>query len=351
MPHDRRFVPAALRYCAAILLSFFAALSAGAAERSELTFVRDPSVAASDEFVDMLGRRLLGNGSVPHSLLAAEYAAESSAVSVAKADNDDTDFDFPPRTRSLGGNAPAKPSADESQALKKRAGKRPIVVAVGPEALHAVMRSSQQKAVVAVLVTKADIDSARTADSELYAIVTDQPVQRQLQLIELAIPKPHRIGLVYPPDAESQYAEVSAAAKQLGIKVIAKRSETAAGLSSALSSVLPASDVLLLLSDPISLAPGVAQNVLRSAAIARKPVVSSTEALVRAGAVLGVYTTRDQFVEEAADSISLLQKGGTPPSIATPRRFSVGVNPSVAQALALQLSDQDALQRELAAKP
>ena len=329
-----------------MLLSFWISLSAEAAEPGDLIFVRDAGVVASDEFIDMLGRRLAGNGPMPKAVLASEYP---NAATIAQAD-DETAFDFPPRTRSLGTSAPSA-SSDESQALKKRAGKRPIIVAVGPEALHAVMRSPQQKTVVAVLVTKADIESVRSSDAELYAIVTDQPAQRQLQLIDLAIPKPHRIGLVYPPDAEAQYVEVSAAAKQLGLKVIAKRSETAADLSSALSGVLPASDVLLLLSDPISLAPGVAQNVLRSAAAARKPVVSSTEALVRAGALLGVYTTRDQFVEEAADSISLLQQGGKPPSIAMPRRFSVGVNPSVAQALALQLSDQDALQRKLAATP
>lgn len=349
MHYHRRFVLAVLRSCAAALLWLSLSPRSIAGDLSELTFVRDAGVAASDEFVEMLGRRLSGDGK-PRSMLASEYSPADADVELAQAD-DDAAFEFPPRTRSLGTGAPSNIALDETQALKKRSVKRPIVVAVGPEALHAVMRSSQKKTVVAVLVSRADVDSVRSADAELYAIVTDQPMQRQLQLIEFAIPKPHRIGLVYPPDAEAQYAAVSAAAKQLGLAVVAKRSDTAADLSSALAKVLPASDVLLLLSDPISLAPGVAQSVLRSAAAARKPVVSSTEALVRAGAVLGVYTTRDQFVEEAADSISLLQRGGRPPAIAMPRRFSVGVNSTVAQALALQVSDQDALQRRLAAAP
>jgi putative ABC transport system substrate-binding protein len=349
MHYHRRFVLAVLRSCAAALLWLSLSPRSIAGDLSELTFVRDAGVAASDEFVEMLGRHLSGDGK-SRSMLASEYSPADADVELAQAD-DDAAFEFPPRTRSLGAGTQSNIALDETQALKKRPGKRPIVVAVGPEALHAVMRSSQKKTVVAVLVSRADVDSVRSADAELYAIVTDQPMQRQLQLIEFAIPKPHRIGLVYPPDAEAQYAAVSVAAKQLGLAVVAKRSDTAADLSSALAKVLPASDVLLLLSDPISLAPGVAQSVLRSAAAARKPVVSSTEALVRAGAVLGVYTTRDQFVEEAADSISLLQRGGRPPAIAMPRRFSVGVNSTVAQALALQVSDQDALQRRLAAAP
>lgn len=340
---------AALRSCAAALIWLSLSPRSIASDLPELTFVRDVGVAASDEFVGMLGRRLGGDGKW-RSMLASEYSPADGGVELARAD-DDAAFEFPPRTRSLGASPPPNVALDETQALKQRPGKRPIVVAVGPEALHAVMRSTQKKTVVAVLVNKADVESVRTADTELYAIVTDQPMQRQLQLIELAIPKPHRIGLVYPPDAEAQYAAASAAARQLGLVVVARRSDTAADLSAALASVLPASDVLLLLSDPVSLAPGVAQSVLRSAAAARKPVVSSTEALVRAGAVLGVYTTRDQFVEEAADSITLLQRGGRPPAIAMPRRFSVGVNSTVAQALALPVSDQDALQRKLAAAP
>lgn len=350
MPYQRRFVLAALRSCAALLFWISLSPRADAGDLGELTFVRDAGVTASDEFVEALGRRLGADGKL-RSVLASDYSPAAAGVELARADDDDAAFELPPRTRSLGSGTLPNPVLDETQALKQRSGKRPIIVAVGAEALHAVMRSPQKKTVVAVLVNTADVESVRTADTELYAIVTDQPMQRQLQLIELAIPKPHRIGLVYPPDAEAQYSAVSVAARQLGLTVVAKRSDTAADLSGALASVLAASDVLLLLSDPISLAPGVAQSVLRSAAAARKPVVSSTEALVRAGAVLGVYTTREQFVEEAADSITLLQRGGKPPAIAMPRRFSVGVNSTVAQALALPVSDQDALQRRLSAAP
>lgn len=332
------------------------------AARADLLFVRDPDVAASQQFVDDLAARVTAVRAQKQVTVIAQdldsgYRRLRSGAgdTPAHAADDDTDtaFDFPPRTRSLGAITPQPAPADEERkALQTMPVDKPVVVAVGPAALRAVMQSASREAVVAVLVSRSEVEDAQAGrGGALYAIVTNQPARRQLALITLALPERRRIGVVYPPDAEPLLVEVRAEAKRLGVELLARRSDSAAALSSALADVLPGSDVLLLLADPVSLAAGVAQSVLRSAAAARKPVVASTEALVRAGALAGVYTTRSQFVEEAADCIAQLQSGARPPAITLPKRFSVGVNQSVAHALALEVPDEAQLQRALVATP
>jgi putative ABC transport system substrate-binding protein len=351
------------RGCGAFLRRFagtagVCALLAAQAQ-AEVLFVRDTEVAASEQFVAELAGRIPGaRAAEPLSVIAqdvdAGYQRLRNKAAAASADGDDeTAFDFPPRTRSLGSlTPPPAPAAEEHRALQPAPADKPIVVAVGPAALRAVLRSPPREPVVAVLVSRSDVeDAGASAGAALYAIVTNQPARRQLALITLALPQSRRIGVVYPPDAEPLLAEIKAEARRLDVAVIARRSDSASALSPALAEVLPGADVLLLLADPVSLAAGVAQSVLRTAAASRKPVAASTEALVRAGALLGVFTTRSQFVEEAAEYIARLQKGERPPTIAMPTRFSVGVNQSVAHALALDVPDESLLQQRLAATP
>ncbi|MDB5972354.1 MAG: transporter substrate-binding protein [Hydrocarboniphaga sp.] len=354
--HRRRFRALLRKLAGTALLCSVPLLAAQAG----VLLVRDAEVAASKQFVDELGVRLsTARMQKQVSVVSQDFAAGYQRLHAAAADDDDeTAFAQPPRTRSLGALMSAAPStADEHQALQAAPADLTIVVAVGPAALRAALQRPAREPVVAVLVSRSEVEEAYSAadtapeNSSLYAIVTNQPARRQLSLIVMALPDRHRIGVVYPPDAEPLLAEVQAEAQRLGVGLVARRSDSAAELSAALAEVLPISDVLLLLADPVSLAAGVAQNVLRSAAASRKPVVASTEAMVRAGALLGVYTTRAQFVDEAADYVARLQKGERPPPIAAPRRFSVGVNSSVAHALALDVPDELQLQRKLTATP
>lgn len=332
-----------------------------AAARADLLFVRDPDVAASQQFVDELAEKLsIARLQKQVSVTAQDFASGYQRLQGdGRADDRETafgdGFDPPPRTRSLGAlnpASPATPAMDERSALQTPPADHAIVVAVGPAALRAALRKPPREPVVAVLVSRSDVADARAAaDASVYAIVTNQPARRQLSLIAMALPQRHRVGVVYPPDAEPLLSEVRAEAGRVGVELIARRSDSAAELSAALAEVLPLSDVLLLLADPVSLAAGVAQSVLRTAAASRKPVFASTEAMVRAGALLGVYTTRSQFVDEALDCIARLQQGERPPPIAAPTRFSVGVNQSVAHALALDLPDEQLLQQRLTAMP
>lgn len=349
----RRRPAFALRLLAVALLATLASPA-----RADLLFVRDADVAASQPFVDELADKLSGGHlqkqvSVVSQDVAAGYQRLRGDALAATDDDDQSAFESRPRTRSLGAPpAPPAPTGDEHRALQPAAAAQAIVVAVGPAALRAVLQKPSREPVVAVLVSRSDVDEVRAAaGTALYAIVTNQPARRQLALLKIALPAQHRVGVVYPPDAEPLLAEFAAEARRADIELIARRSDSATDLSAALAEVLPQSDLLLLLADPVSLGAGVAQSVLRSAAAARKPVIASTEAMVRAGALLGVYTTRSQFIAEAADAITRLQQGGRPPAIASPSRFSVGVNASVAHALSLDLPDEAQLQQGLGAPP
>ena len=97
------------------------------------------------------------------------------------------------------------------------------------------------------------------------------------------------------------------------------------------------------------------QNVLLTAYRLRSPVVGFSAAYVRAGALLGLYSTPAQIGSEAGEAVLQVLRGAALPPVARPAHFEVAVNDTVARALGLALPPADelaaALRREEGGSP
>jgi len=180
------------------------------------------------------------------------------------------------------------------------------------------------------------------------AVFIDQPVQRSLRLIDLALPGRRRVGVLLGPSSDALRGELLAAAAELGLElrlVSVAREEQVYAQTAALSEQV---DVLLAIPDPLIYNPQTIRNLLTTTYRHRIPVIGYSRAFVTAGALAAVYSDPAQIGRQTAEGlVAGLQDGHTLPSPAYPRYFSVAVNFWVAQALGIDMVSEEVLLQAL----
>ena len=175
----------------------------------------------------------------------------------------------------------------------------------------------------------------------------DQPAARLVALLRLALPQTQTVALIAGPSSELAVDRVRAAAQDAGLKVRQSKIDNSDALFPALQHVLVEPAVLVTIPDAVVFNRYTVQNILLTTFRRRSPVLGFSAAYVRAGALLGLYSTPTQVGEDAADAVLDLIAGRPRPALSPPQRFEVGVNNTVARALGLELPTAESLMREL----
>jgi ABC-type uncharacterized transport system substrate-binding protein len=185
----------------------------------------------------------------------------------------------------------------------------------------------------------------------LSAVFIDQPLSRQLDLLRIALPGRMRIGVVLGPTSAELAKDLREGARERDVAVdIAEIAESAA-IYSALQRVLPASDALLALPDPVVFNASTAYGMMLTSYRAQVPVIGFSEGLVKAGALLGLYSTASQVARQGAEIAGRFLTGDAAlPAPQYPRYFAVSVNHTVARSLGISLDDDATLASKLAAR-
>ena len=340
------------------------ALAGHCARAGDILFITSGEDTADAQFVDEVSQqlqRLDGN----ERIAALSASGFRSGYALARRDDDEVDTNATRvRGRLRADSALASPPASrlaaaraaDAYALIVEHSASLLLIAVGPEALRAAVEADASAALLAVLLSREQLDDVAAAwlhgvrHRRLIAVVTDQPPERQLALAQLALPRAARFGAVYTPDAEMPMQRLLDAGARARLQLTTERVTAASELKASLDRVIAGSDALLALSDPVSTAPGVGQVLLQAALRARLPVVAGTESFVRGGALVGVFTTRQQFAQQTVEAILRLRLGtaANGVEIEDPRYFSVRINSAVAQGLGLSLPGESSLEAELA---
>lgn len=184
---------------------------------------------------------------------------------------------------------------------------------------------------------------ARSA-RRLSAVFLDQPPERQLNLLRLALPDYHRVALLLGPESAGRS---SGLASGRGLHLISENVANEGELFPALQKVLADADLLLAVPDGLVYNRQTLPNILLTTYHHKIPVVGFSPAYVRAGAALALYSTPSQMAEQCADSIKAFLAGRPLPSAQYPRDFSIGINSHVARALGLNLPDETILHNRL----
>jgi ABC-type uncharacterized transport system substrate-binding protein len=194
---------------------------------------------------------------------------------------------------------------------------------------------------------------SRSAAKGVSAIYVDQPFDRQARLIRLAFPDARRVGLVIGAEREALVGKLEAELRRQGLSLEYEAISTDRELIGALERVLPSSDLLLALPDPIAFNRNTAQSVFLTSYRYRDPVLGYSSSLTRAGALLSLYSTPAQVGRQAADWIRNAGQDAAPslPPPSHPDYFSVSINSQVARSLGIKLPAEAELVRELGGEP
>jgi len=186
--------------------------------------------------------------------------------------------------------------------------------------------------------------AGRARDSRVSAVFIDQPLSRQMDLLRVALPEKKRVGVILGPASLDLESELARQAREHTLALTVARITERAGLYAALQNVLPASDLLLMLPDPLVSNADTVYGLLLTTYREQLPVIGFSEGLLNAGALLSLYSTAHQQGRQGAEiAREMLARAGSLPEPQYPKYFTVRVNVSVARSLGLHLPAEEAL--------
>ena len=171
----------------------------------------------------------------------------------------------------------------------------------------------------------------------LSAVFIDQPIARQLDLVRVALPDKDRVGVVFGPTSAAVDKELRDGARERGLVVRSATASDGTQVYAALQDVLQSSDLLLALADPVAFSAATAYAVLLASYHAQVPVVGFSQAMVDAGALIGMFSTPRQQGRQGAEIVAAFLSGAALPAPQFPRYFTVATNVSVARSLGVRL--------------
>ncbi len=219
-------------------------------------------------------------------------------------------------------------------------------ITVGEQALAHHLLQHPNLPAVALMVTEHQYRSvvgSHGKSGEITALFSDPPLQRQIHLIQLAIPSARTIGILgsAPPDLALENIPQSA------LNILYQ--QVTDGISHPLETILQQIDVLLTTADPTLYNRNNFRNILLSSYRRRVPMVCHTEAAVISGCIAGSHSSQDDLLSQATELVvDILQNRGEQlPAAEHIKTFSVSTNPRVAHSLGLHLKNPDQITRQL----
>ncbi len=231
-----------------------------------------------------------------------------------------------------------------------------FLVAVGSQAARSAMAGIPEAPLLVTLLPKTAIDRLEAerrrsnGSRPLSAVYLDQPIERQLDFIRLAMPDARRIGVLLGPESGKLYPVLQGAAIERQLKLVAQWVEQDGDLAPALQKILPDIDIMLALPDPSVFNAGTIQLILLGTYRQRLPLFGFSAAYVRAGAVASLHSMPAQIGAQAADMLhAALARGHLPPP-QYPRQYTIATNPHVARSLSVAIESEEALIRRMGAQ-
>ena len=225
-------------------------------------------------------------------------------------------------------------------------------VALGSEATHLLAKAELKAPVLCTLLPRSSFqhalaESGRRSSQQFAALYLDQPLSRQLELIQLALPKALRIGVLWGGESQGQVAALKALTQNRGLTLVEARADSKEAVFPELKKILEDADLLLALPDPQIYNSASIQNILLASFRAKVPMVAFSPAYARAGALLSLHVTPAQIGLQAGTlAQGVLQGKALSAAPQYSYDFSVAVNEHVARSLGLSL-DGDILRTRL----
>jgi ABC-type uncharacterized transport system substrate-binding protein len=220
-----------------------------------------------------------------------------------------------------------------------------LLIAVGMKAAEAL--AQKNRPTLNVLIPRAGFEKLNRVPSSIHsAIFMDQPLQRQLALINAVLPKATSVGVLYdtlPTELDS----LRMLSSSMHLNILEQKVDQQHPLAGALADLLQVSEVLLVLPDNNVYRSDTIRNILLETYRAQVPMVGLSANYVRAGALCAIYSTPQQIAYQAAEAIEEFSSTGRLPSPQYTKEFDVSVNTQVARSLGVPVKDAVQLRVEV----
>lgn len=234
-----------------------------------------------------------------------------------------------------------------------------LIVTIGVRAVEAVAALPIRTPVLAAMVPRTwylKTGKSLLADSgrrDFSVIYVDQPFERQALLIRQALPDAERVGVLLSARQAGLVAELEAALRPHGLRLVSAILTDEGRLLPALEGVLPDADLLLAIADPQVFNRSTAQSLFLTTYRYRVPVLGYSRSMTRAGALLSLHASPDQIGRQAAEmAISAVQGTSAQlPAPAYPAYFSISINDKVGRSLGYTLPAEAELEKRMGARP
>ena len=176
----------------------------------------------------------------------------------------------------------------------------------------------------------------------MSAIYLEQSWERQLNFIHAALPKHNVVGMLYSPDAHIVLPRLPK-----GMSVNAQSVQSSDTFFSTLENILNNSDVLLVIPDSEIYSTNNMRNILLTSYRYKVPLIGISQAYVNAGALCAIFSTSEQFAEQAAKIVFLFVSDRQLPESQYSELYSIAVNQQVARSLGMVMDTPEEIRMRM----
>ncbi len=222
-----------------------------------------------------------------------------------------------------------------------------LIIAVGAKATEFALTDSSTPQLSVMIPRTAyetlhETSSAKRSAKAASAIYLDQPWDRQMHFIQVALPKHSIVGMLYSPDTHIVLPRLPR-----GMSLNVKSVSATESLFAALENILASSDVLLVIPDSEIYSSSNVRNILLASYRQKVPLVGISQAYVNAGALCAIFSAPEQLAAQVVETIISFASGGKLPEPQYPASFSIGVNQQVARSLGIEMASPDAIRERM----
>jgi ABC-type uncharacterized transport system substrate-binding protein len=234
-----------------------------------------------------------------------------------------------------------------------------LIVAAGANATEAVLATKTSIPILSILIRKSTYENliyqfssnVTSAMPNITAIYLDQPLTRQLNLIECLLPdisKNRPIGLMLGPTSlhYARHFQNEAIERNLDIQIMQVKAQD--NPVAMLNMLVEEAKVVLAIPDEFIFNARTARGMLLTASRKRVPLIGFSRTYVNNGALAAVYASPKQIAGQVAKQVVNLTH--TDPQLTAPQypeKFSVAVNYQVARSLGIEIESEAALKYAL----
>ena len=229
------------------------------------------------------------------------------------------------------------------------------IVSAGIEASITISRIDTKTTILMAMVPKESYyelihsGDIRCQVQNCRVLYLDQPVNRQLKTLKLALPASKRITAIGSKNSRRLLGEISRSAVGFGLNInVVEISDEYSALT-ALNNNLANSDLLMAIPDPVVYNRNTARAILLSAFHQHIPLFAYSRSFVRAGATIGIYSTPEDIARHVAELLTQKRIITSAQQNIYPKYYTIDINQRAAEALGLALPEVQLLTQKLKA--